>query len=119
MAQYSPIRAALAGTTITPNAAAGGGDSIANLRGGVMLEVTNGGVGSINCTLEVQLTSRGGDGVYPPQTVGDNVVAVGAGVTKLIGPIPAAYNDGNGNVQVTWSGTTDVTFVAIDPSPLP
>jgi hypothetical protein len=119
MAQITPSRAALTGTTLTANAASAGGDSIANLRGGTFLQVINGSGASINCTLAAAITSRGGDATYPPQTVANNVVAVGAGVTKLIGPIPAAYNDGNGNVQVTWSATSSVTFHAIDPSSLP
>lgn len=86
-------------------AAAGGGDQFSN-DGNTALEVINGGVGSINVTIEAQkLCERG--------TAHDIVVAVGAGATKHIGPFdPAWFNDVNSMVQITYSGVTDVTVRA-------
>ena len=40
----------------------------------------------------------------------DSVVAVGAGVTKLLGPFnPSIFNDENGNMTVTFSAITSIT----------
>jgi hypothetical protein len=88
-------------------AAAGGGDSWQNT-GNEFLEVANGGVGSINVTIAAQAGACQPYGVT--NAAHDVVVAVGAGVTKRIGPInPVAYNDSNGRAQITYSGVTSVT----------
>lgn len=96
-------------TGLTPSvaAAAGGGDSWPNT-GREYLEVRNGGVGSIDVTIAAQAGACGTYGVT--NAAHDLVVAVGAGVTKRIGPIdPKAYNDSNQRAQITYSGVTDVT----------
>lgn len=90
-------------------AAAGGGDNWANT-GAEIFVVKNGGGGSINVTLDIQSTVDG-------QAVTDRVVAVAAGVTKFMGPFPTAnYNDGNGRMNVTYSGVTTVTVMVIKPT---
>lgn len=116
MAQVTPSSPSLAGTVLTANAASAGGDSVANLRGDVLLRITNGGGAPITCTVAAQLTSRQGDGVYPTQTVANNVITIANGVTRIAGPFPAAFNDGNGNLQLTWSATSSVTFDALKPT---
>ena len=113
MAAITPVTPAIGGAVLALAAASGGGDTLANLKGNVFLVVNNGGVGSINVTLAAVTTARPADGPYPPQTVANNVVAVGAGVQKIIGPIPAAFNDGSGNIAVTYSGVSSVTVGAI------
>ena len=45
--------------------------------------------------------------------LGRGFKAVGAGAQKIIGPIPAAFNDASGNVAVTYSGVSSVTVGAI------
>lgn len=115
MAALTKVTPALAGTATTPAAASAGGDSVANPRGNTILRVINGGGGSINVTLAAGANpTRPADGVFPAMTLAANLVAVGAGATKLIGPIPTAYNDSGGNVQITYSGVTSVTVEAID-----
>lgn len=117
MAALTKVTPALAGTATTPAAAAAGGDSVANPRGNTILRITNGGGGSINVTIAAGASpTRSADGTFPAMTLAANVVAVGAGATKLIGPIPPAYNDSGGNVQLTYSGVTSVTVEAIDPA---
>ena len=116
MATLTPVSPVIGGALLSPAAAAGGGDQFANPRGNALLYVKNGGGGSINVTLTAQTTSRPAEGPYPAMTVGNNVVAVAAGAERVIGPIPSAYNDGNGNVQVTYSGVTTVTVAAIQPA---
>lgn len=115
MADITPVRAHIDGTNPAPVAASAGGDSILNPRGNAVIRVANGGGSSINVTLAATITSRPGDGTFPPQAVGNKVVAVPAGATRLIGPIPPAFNDGNNRVQVTYSGVTTVTIEAYEP----
>ncbi len=117
MAQVTPVHPSLGtGTLLTANAASAGGDSVANPRGDVMIEVINGSGSSINATIAAQVLTRAPDGSFPSMTLGNLVVAVAAGTSRLIGPIPPAFNDGNGNVQITWSATTTVSFNAIRPT---
>ena len=113
MAAITPVSPLITGAALALAAASGGGDTLANLKGNVFLVVNNGGVGSINVTLAAVATSRPADGPYPAMTLGNNVVAVGAGVQKIIGPIPSAFNDASGNIAVTYSGVSSVTVGAI------
>lgn len=78
------------------------GDEWANT-GQEFVEVKNGSGGSINVTLDIRATIDGAAAVDP-------VVAVGAGVTKIIGPFPTGiYNDSNGRAKITYSAVTSVT----------
>lgn len=72
------------------------------------VEVTNGGVGSINVTAQTPATQSG-------LAVAEQVVAVAAGATKRIGPFDkATYNQvggtDDGQVYIDLSGTTSVTI---------
>lgn len=99
-----------AGVVADGAAAAGGGDAFPNT-GAEILVVKNGGVGSINVTLVTQATVDG-------NAVADPVVAVGAGVTKAIGPFPRyIFGDATGLVQVTYSGVTSVTVKVLKVTP--
>lgn len=91
------------GTDLVGVAADATGDNWVNT-GKEMLVVKNGGGGSINVTLDLRATL---DGI----SVTDPVVAVGAGVTKLIGPFPVGlYNDAGGKMNVSYSGVTSVNI---------
>lgn len=79
--------------------------------GRTFIEIANGGGGSINATFTAQQTSQVVPGVGNV-TIADIVVAVGAGVTKLIGPFTRAYISTAGSVTVSYSGTTTVTATA-------
>ncbi len=116
MATLTPVSAALTGATFSPAAASGGGDQFANPRGSAFLYVKNGSGGSLSVTMAAVMTTRPAEGAYPAMTVGNNVVAVPAGAERLIGPVPSAYNDGNGNVQLTYSGVTSLTVAVIQPA---
>lgn len=115
MAAYTPIVPVIAGV-LAGGTAVSSSDTFPNANGGAVLLVTNGGGGSINATIPAQITTRQADGTFPAQTVGNLVVAVAAGTTKAIGPIPPAYVDSGGNTTVTYSGTTSVTAQVIKPS---
>lgn len=96
----------LAGTTVTPVAAAVGGDVLPP-GDHVFLRVVNGSGGSITATVDsAQQCSFGFDH--------DLAVAVGAGVTKDIGPLPAGrFAQSDGQVHVTYSAVTSVTVAAV------
>lgn len=72
------------------------------------LHVKNGSGGSINVTINAVKTSARVQGVGVV-TITDEVVAVGAGAEKMIGPFTEAYMDTDGTVTIDYSGTTSVT----------
>lgn len=115
MATLTVATPALGGTTFAPVAAAGGGDKWPNPNGNSFLLVTNGSGSSITVTPTAVITVRPGDRIFPAMTVAGAAVSVGAGVTKLIGPFPLAFNDSDGNVAVAYSSATDVTVKPIQP----
>ena len=114
MATLTVVTPTVAGVNPSAVSAAGGGDQAANPNGRLFLLVTNGGVGSINVTLAAVKTGRPGDGMFPPMTLGNQVVAVTNGQSRIIGPIPPAFNDTSNNVQITYSGVTSVTIAAFE-----
>lgn len=72
------------------------------------LQVTNGGGSSINVTIDSPVVcSQGG--------VHDEVIAVGAGVTKVIGSFDKSqFNDPvTGRVNVSYSAVTTVTVAVV------
>lgn len=113
MAALTVVTCAISGTNPAPVSAAGGGDSVVNPRGDVMLLVTNGAGAPINVTLAAGANpTRAADGTFPAMTLANQVIAVTNGQSRLIGPIPAAFNDANGLVQITYSSATSVTIAA-------
>lgn len=118
MAQKTPIVPVLAGidpASFTPTATTG--DTISNPRGDLMLRINNGSGGSITATLTAFQVSRPADGTFPSQTVADAVVTIGAGATKLIGPVPPAYIDSGGNTKLLCSAVTTVSVEAFRGNP--
>lgn len=95
-------------TGITPSyaAAAGGGDQFAN-NGRVFTQHKNTSGGNITVTFVTQAAIDGlavtDLTVVVPLTTGD----------KMTGPFPTdIYNDSSGNVQMTYSGVTNLTVGA-------
>jgi hypothetical protein len=87
------------------------GDTWANT-GGEFFYVNNGSGSSINVTFDIQATVDG-------QAVADRVVAVGAGIAKVIGPFPTGqYNDGSGLAKATCSAVTTVTVAVFKFTPV-
>lgn len=106
----------LAGVNPSPAAASAGGDTVANPRGNVLIRVNNGSVGAVDVTLAVgPNATRPADGTYPAHTYENIVVSVPAGESRVIGPVPPAYNNASGQVAVTYEDTTSVTVEAIQP----
>lgn len=102
MALLTATTVTRAGHDVAGVAADAAGDEWANT-GQEFVEVNNGSGGSINVTLNIRATLDGAAAVNP-------VVAIAAGVRKIIGPFPTAlYNDANGRAKVSYSAVTTVT----------
>lgn len=106
MAELTVQPSARVANDLTLSNASGGGDKFANT-GVEMLLVQNGSGGSINVTVATPQTVDG-------NAVADKVIAVADGKTALLGPFSkATYNDTDGFVNVTYSGTSSVKVAAI------
>lgn len=107
MAKLTYVTPSIGGTAAAPVAASGGGDTVAPGNNS-FIRVTNGGGSSINVTVAVPGNTKYG------QAQPDVVVAVAAGVAKLIGVLPADLADpSDGLVHITYSSVTSVTVEAI------
>lgn len=110
MAQLNPLGPTVTGPLLGAVAAAVGGDAFQNT-GREVLYVKNGGVGSINVTVDSPGTCSLGVTAHANH---DAVVAVAAGAERVIGPFPTRrFNDSNGNAQITYSGVTSVTVAVL------
>ena len=110
MALRTVQKPGVAGAVAQTPVAVAASDTFAN-DGHTILEVTNGGLASINVTITDQKsTGPEGASAFTPNVV----VAVAAGVTKRIGPFkPSRFNDDNGLVTVGYSATTTVTCTLV------
>lgn len=107
MATLALAQATIAGTDPGLQAAAGGGDKIAPGDRTALL-VVNGSGGSLTVTIAVPGNTRWG------QAQPDVAVAVPAGETRIIGPLPSALAaDSDGLVAITYSGVTSLEVAAI------
>ncbi len=106
MATLVVQKPSLTGVTVTFVSAAGGGDVFPNT-GREFIHIKNGDASSHDITVNsVTPCDQGADH--------DLVVAVGAGVTKAIGPFATTrFNDGSGNVSLTYSAVTSVTIAIV------
>lgn len=101
MAVLTVQSSAVAGTALTANAAAAGGDSFAN-DGRTLFKAINGDASSTNITFVTTQTIGSAD-----LAVADNVVAVAASADKIVGPFPVATF--GSTVSVTYSSVTSLT----------
>jgi hypothetical protein len=94
-------------------AAGAAGDVADNSDGKTFLLVSNGSAASINVTVTAQETSLA-TATHGTLTISDNVVAVAAGVSKLIGPFAKqAYNNSSKQLAIAYSSATSVTVAAL------
>jgi hypothetical protein len=102
------------GTDLTMAAASAGGDQFANPNEDVELVIVNNDTSGKTVTVTAQNTSFDDD-TYGESVKQDQSVTVSAsgGVAK-IGPFPKrAFNDGSGNVQITYSAVTSLEIAAV------
>lgn len=103
MAALTTLNGGRAGVDIAGVAAASGGDTFTNT-GKEILIVKNGDSSSHNVTITTSVTVDG-------NAVADPVVAVGAGVTKSIGPFPRWIF--GSTVSVAYSSVTSTTVAVL------
>lgn len=97
------------GLDATYAAAGAGGDVFAN-DGNNMFHVKNGGGGAAVVTITSQLSA-----VPAGAAKTDVVVSVPAAEERMIGPFPSAsFNDGSGQVVVSYDQVTSVTIAVIE-----
>lgn len=104
MATLTYQQAKASGTAVNLVAAEAGGDKV--VPGGALM-VRNASAGSINVTLDVPGNTK--YGLPNP----DVVVAVAAGATTLIGPLPGDLAGTDGLVAFTYSAVATVTVAAV------
>lgn len=87
----------------TYSACGAGGDQFAN-SSAQFIHVKNADASSHTVTIVTQTT-------VDTLAVADRAVAIPAGEERLIGPFGAStYNDGSGNVQLTYDAVTNLTI---------
>lgn len=110
MATLTVQTAAIAGTALTLSAAAGGGDQFAN-SGNERVLIKNGSGSPITVTFDSPATCNFGAAAAAAH---DIAVVVAAGAETLAGPFAVdRFNDGNGNVQISYSGVTSLTVAVV------
>lgn len=106
MAQLTVQETTLDGVTVTYAAAGASGDTFSN-DGDTRLRVKNGSASAVTVTISsLQQCNQG--------FTHDVTVSVAAGAEEEIGPFaPVRFNDGQGNVSVSYSAVTSVTVAAV------
>lgn len=112
MATITPTTPAITGTVPTSTTPAGGGDLITNTNANVLIRVRNDNASTCNVTLtrNASYATRPADGLYPAMALSDAVIAVATGTTKVIGPVPAAFNNSSGQIPILCSVTSSVAL---------
>lgn len=106
MATLAYQQIAFSGTAVNLVAASAGGDKVApNERGAFM--VRNASAASITVTVAVPGNTKYG------QAQPDVAVAVAAGATTLIGPLPGDLADADGLIAITYSAVASVTVAPV------
>lgn len=101
------------GTDLTMASASAGGDQFANPNGDIDLVIVNNDASGKTVTVTAQTTSFEDD-TYGDSVKQDQSVTVSAGGAAKMGPFPKrAFNDGSGNVQITYSAVTSLEIAAV------
>tara|TARA_R100001530_G_scaffold126058_1_gene94786 strand:- start:75 stop:419 length:345 start_codon:yes stop_codon:yes gene_type:complete len=112
MAELTVQQITETGGAATYVSANGEGDTADN-NGNMFLHIKNGGGGSITVTITA-LTTSVDSGVYGDLTKANASIAVASETEAFIGGFaPAAFNDGNGEIAITYSGVSSVTIAAL------
>lgn len=111
MAQLTIKSPARVANAITAESAAAGGDKFANTGKELLLiEHTNGGGSNVTLTVVTQNTVDG-------LAVSDKTIVIAPGTRQLLGPFPKQiYNDGDGNVNLSYSAHGDIDVTVLSPT---
>ena len=112
MAELTVQQVTEAGGAATYVSATSEGDTADN-NGNMFLHIKNGGGGSITATITA-LTTSVDSGMYGDLTKANATIeVVSEGEAFIGGFAPAAFNDGNGEIAITYSGVSSVTIAAL------
>jgi hypothetical protein len=112
MAELTVQQITEAGGAATYVSAAGGGDTADN-NGNMFLHIKNGGEDGVTITITA-LTTTVDSGMYGDLTKANaSILIAGLGEAFIGGFAPAAFNDGNGEVAITYSAVTSLTIAAL------
>ena len=105
----TPITVVTTGAAVALAAANADGNYFANNTGRTVLLVKNAGAGSVNVTVNSQRAcDQGFDHDLVVAVANDSVIVA-------IGPFTTSrFNDGDGRVQITYSGVSSVTVAVLD-----
>jgi hypothetical protein len=114
MAALATQKPSAAGVALSYAAATGGGDTFVNT-GREFVHVKNASGGSINVTFTAGVANANKCSFGVADPAHQLVVAVGAGLDKLIGPFDRdRFNDpATGNIAITYSGVTSLTVAVV------
>ena len=112
MAELTVQQITETGGAATYVSANGDGD-VADNNGHLFLHIKNGGGSEITVTVTAQITSVD-NGMYGDLTKANASIAVSASAEAFIGGFaPAAFNDGDSEIAITYSAVTSVTIAAL------
>ena len=112
MAELTLQQITEAGGSVTYSAAAADGDTADN-GGTTFLHIKNGSGESITVTITAETTSVDSN-IYGDLTKANASIAIAGSGEAFIGPFkPAAFNDGDGEIAITYSGVTSLTIAAL------
>ncbi len=113
MAELTLQQISETGGAATYVAATSGDGDTADNNGNMFLHIKNGGGGAITATITA-LTTSVDSGMYGDLTKANATIEVASEGEAFIGGFaPAAFNDGNGEIAITYSGVTSVTIAAL------
>ena len=100
------------GRAVTYASATAEGDTADN-GGTTFLHIKNGGGSEITATITAETTSVDSN-IYGDLTKANASIAIAASGEAFIGPFKqAAFNDGDGEIAITYTGVTSVTIAAL------
>jgi len=112
MAELTVQQVTEAGGAATYVSATEGGDTADN-NGNMFLHIKNGSGGEITVTIAA-LTTSVDSGMYGDLTKANATIAIAGGAEAFIGGFaPAAFNNGNGEIAITYSEVTSLTIAAL------
>lgn len=112
MAELTLQQITEAGGAVTYSSAAEAGDTADN-SGNTFLHIKNGSGGSITVTITAQTTTVENT-IYGDLTKANASIAVEGSGEAFIGPFkPAAFNDTDSEIAITYSAVTSLTIAAL------
>ena len=112
MAELTLQQITEAGGAVTYASASGSGDTADN-SGSTFLHIKNGSESSITVTITAEVTTVENT-IYGDLTKANASIAVAATGEAFIGPFkPAAFNDSDAEIAITYSAVTSLTIAAL------